>query len=190
MILNPRQLAGAHVLLKPLRSDHRADMENLLKSDPDNWLLQTVSALGPHFDNYWRMMTNAARRITLVALDPASARMVGTSSFFDVAPEHKTLEIGYTWFRPECRGTFITAETKLLMLGQAFGSGALRVQFSVSAANTRSQAALLKLGASREGVLRRHKITWTGENRDTVLFSIVAEEWDSVRKKLEERLSA
>jgi RimJ/RimL family protein N-acetyltransferase len=74
------------------------------------------------------------------------------------------------------------------MLGQAFDAGAMRVQFSVSAANTRSQAALLKLGAKKEGILRRHRITWTGANRDTVLFSIIADEWEEVREALKRRL--
>ncbi len=114
--------------------------------------------------------------------------MAGTSSFFDINPQHESLEIGYTWFRPEYRGTPINTETKLLMLGQAFDAGAMRVQFSVSAANARSQAALLKVGAKKEGVLRRHRITWTGASRDTVLFSILAEEWEGVREALRQRL--
>jgi RimJ/RimL family protein N-acetyltransferase len=75
------------------------------------------------------------------------------------------------------------------MLGQAFEAGARRVQFSVSAANERSQAAVLKLGAKKEGVLRNHKITWTGYKRDTVLFSIIEEEWPEVRDRLMARVS-
>ncbi len=163
-------------------------MQAVLASDPDNWQLQTVSALGDDFEAYWRMMLDMPRRITLAAFDGASGRMAGTSSFFDIDPRHRTLEIGYTWFRPEYRGTAMNPEAKLLMLGHAFDAGALRVQFSVSAANRRSQAALLKLGATQEGIIRRHRITWTGANRDTVLFSILAEEWGEVRRKLISRL--
>ena len=188
MKLEPSILAGARVRLEPLRQEHRAEMADVLGSDPDNWLIQTVNAVGPDFDAYWRMMTEMPARITLAAFDPESGRMAGTSSFFDINPGHRTLEIGYTWFRPEYRGTAVNPEAKLLMLGQAFGSGAVRVQFSVSTANARSQAALLKLGAKKEGVLRRHRITWTGASRDTVLFSILAEEWDEVREKLGQRL--
>lgn len=188
MILEPRLLIGGHVRLGPLRPDHRAEMEATLQSDPDNWMIQSVSALGSHFENYWRMMIDTPHRITLAAFDQTTGHMAGTSSFFDIDPQHRTLEVGYTWFRPECRGTAINAETKLLMLSQAFDAGALRIQFSVSAANTRSQAAVLKLGAKKEGVLRRHRITWTGASRDTVLFSIIAEEWDEVREKLKSRL--
>jgi RimJ/RimL family protein N-acetyltransferase len=164
-------------------------MQRTLQSDPENWLIQSVNATGPDFENYWRMMADTPRRITLVAFDQASPRMAGTSSFLDIDPQHRTLEVGATWFRPEYRGTKMNAETKLLMLGQAFDAGALRVQFSVSAANTRSQAAVLKLGAKQEGVLRRHRITWTGAHRDTVIFSIIAEEWGEIREKLKQRLA-
>lgn len=82
----------------------------------------------------------------------------------------------------------INPEAKLLMLGQAFDAGALRVQFSVSAANKRSRAALLKLGVTQEGILRKHRITWNGASRDTVVFSILAEEWADVRSKLDLRI--
>lgn len=188
MMLEPLVLEAAHVRLEPLRSDHRAAMQDTLQSDPENWSIQSVSALGPAFDNYWKMMTETPWRITLAAFDRVSGRMAGTSSFFDIDPQHKTLEIGYTWFRPEYRGTTFNPETKLLMLGQAFDAGVRRVQFSVNAVNSRSQAAMLKLGAKQEGVLRHHKITWTGANRDTVLFSILADEWDEVREELKTRL--
>jgi RimJ/RimL family protein N-acetyltransferase len=188
MKLHPRILTGNHVRLEPLRNEHRSQMQDVLGSDTENWLVQSVSAIGPHFESYWQMMTKMPQRITLAAFHQASGRMAGTSSFFDINPEHRTLEIGYTWFRPEYRGTLINPETKLLMLGQAFDAGAIRVQFSVSAANARSQAAMLKLGAKKEGVLRRHRITWTGASRDTVLFSILAEEWGEVRDALKQRL--
>jgi RimJ/RimL family protein N-acetyltransferase len=188
MILRPRLLTGAHVRLEPVRQEHRAQMKEVLESDPENWLIQSVSAIGAHFESYWRMMTETPQRLTLAAFHRESGRMAGTSSYFDVDPQHRTLEIGYTWFRPEYRGTPMNPETKLLMLGQAFDAGAMRVQFSVSAANTRSQAAMLKLGARKEGVLRRHRITWTGASRDTVLFSILADEWGDVREALKQRL--
>ena len=189
MILEARALEGRHVRLEPVTDAHREEVRSTLATDPDNWLLQSVSALGEHFDAYWRMMTETPRRITLVAFEQASGRMAGTSSLFDIDPQHCTLEIGYTWFRPECRGTAINPEAKLLMLGYAFVAGARRVQFSVSVANERSQAAVLKLGAKKEGVLRNHKITWTGYKRDTVLFSIIDEEWAEVRDRLKARVA-
>ena len=184
MIIEPRRLQGEHVWLEPLREEHRREMQSTLASDPDNWLLQSTNALGEHFQTYWAAMRETPRRVTLAAFEKRSGRMVGTSSMFDIDPQHRTLEIGSTWFRVECRGTAVNPEAKLLMLAEAFGAGARRVQFSVSAANKRSQAAMLKLGAKQEGLLRNHRITWTGASRDTVLFSITEEEWSTVRRGL------
>ena len=127
-------------------------------------------------------------RITIAVRYAQSGRIAGTSSFIQIDGRNRTVEIGYTFFRPEYRGTAVNPETKLLMLSEAFGAGALRVQFSVAAVNARSRAAVLKLGAKQEGIIRRHRITWTGERRDTVLFSVIAEEWDEVRRGLVERL--
>ena len=188
MIIDPRILAGEHVRLEPVAETHRAAMKEVLESDPDNWALQTTSAIGEHFDNYWRKMIGTPGPIAFAVCDKASGRIAGTSSFIKIEPKHRTVEIGYTFFRPEYRGTAANPETKLLMLSQAFGAGALRVQFSVSAANARSQAAVLKLGARKEGVIRNHRITWTGHKRDTALFSIIDGEWEAVRETLWSRL--
>ena len=121
--------------------------------------------------------------------DLASGLLAGTSSFLSVWPQQSSLEIGSTWFRPEYRGGRINIEAKLLMLGEAFGAGVRRIEFRVDARNARSQAAVLKLGAAREGMLRQHLLTWTGHIRDTAVFSIVAEEWPRVRAGLMERLA-
>jgi RimJ/RimL family protein N-acetyltransferase len=189
MIIEPQRLDGEHLWLEPLREEHRAEMQQTLASDPDNWLIQSTSALGEHFPAYWAAMINTPRRITLAAFAQGSGTMAGTSSLFDIDPQHRTLEIGYTWFRPEHRGTVMNSEAKLLMLSEAFRAGARRVQFSVSAANQRSQAAVLKLGGKQEGTLRNHRITWTGASRDTVIFSITEQEWPEVRQGLLTRLS-
>ncbi len=188
MQLRHRRLVGTHVSLDPTSGVDRGELRDVLQSDPENWKLQTVSAMGEHFDAYWQMMVDTPGRMTFTVRDTAGERVVGTSSFIQIDPAHRTLEIGYTFFRRECRGTFANPQTKLLMLTEAFGAGAHRVQFSVSAANRRSQAAMLKLGAKQEGIIRRHRITWTGERRDTVLFSIIVDEWDEVRTKLMPRL--
>jgi RimJ/RimL family protein N-acetyltransferase len=189
LTIEPRRLEGEHLWLEPLREEHRDQMQTTLASDPDNWLIQSTSALGEHFQTYWAAMLQTPHRITLAAFARVSGRMAGTSSMFDIDPQHRTLEIGYTWFRPEYRGTAINPEAKLLMLSEAFRAGARRVQFSVSAANKRSQAAVLKIGGKQEGTLRNHRITWTGASRDTVLFSITDQEWPEVRDGLITRLA-
>jgi RimJ/RimL family protein N-acetyltransferase len=190
MDLQPRILEGRHVRLEPVREGDRAEMRELLESDRDNWLMQTANATGEGFEPYWRAMIDEPGRITLAIRDAGTGALSGTSSFFLIDGRHRTLEIGYTFFHPRSRGTAANPETKLLMLGEAFAAGALRVQFTVSAVNARSRAAVLKLGAKQEGILRRHRISWTGERRDTVMFSIIDEEWDEVRERLQTRLAA
>ena len=99
------------------------------------------------------------------------------SSFLGLDEARQAVEIGGTYFRPHLRGTGLNRRIKDMMLGRAFECGYRRVEFRVDARNQRSQAAMTKLGATREGVLRADRITWTGHIRDTVLFAILADEW-------------
>jgi RimJ/RimL family protein N-acetyltransferase len=110
------------------------------------------------------------------------------STYFTASARHGGVEIGATFLRPDVRASVVNPETKLLMLGHAFDAGAVRVQFKVDLRNKRSQAAVAKLGAVREGVLRRDMRTWTGHVRDTVVFSIIDSEWQDVKRRLEQRL--
>jgi N-acetyltransferase len=102
---------------------------------------------------------------------------------------HGGVEIGATFLRPDVRASPVNPEAKILMLSHAFDSGAVRVQFKVDMRNERSQAAVAKLGAVKEGVLRRDTRTWTGHIRDTVVFSILDSEWPAVKLRLEQRLA-
>lgn len=188
MTLEPRLLEGRHVRLEPIADAHREEMGEALNCDLDNWQLQVTSGMGAHFPAFWAAMRDTPGRIAFAVRDRAGGRLAGTSSFLFVDPQHRSLEIGATWLRPEYRGLMVNPEAKLLMLGQAFEAGALRVQFSVDSRNVRSQAACLKLGARQEGVIRRHRITWTGHKRDTILFSIVEEEWPQAKAGLLRRL--
>ena len=113
---------------------------------------------------------------------------MGTSSFRGLRYEHRGVEIGSTFLHPDVRSGPVNLESKLLMLTHAFDAGAIRVEFLVDERNSRSQAAVLKLGARQEGVLRKHMITWTGHVRDTAIFSIVDFDWPGVRERLEFRL--
>ncbi|MDT9599258.1 GNAT family N-acetyltransferase [Sphingosinicella rhizophila] len=189
MILEPRVLEGTYVRLEPAAEAHRQDMGDALNCDLETWQIQMASGMGAHFPAYWDAMLATEGRIPFAVRDRANRRLAGTSSFLFVDPRNRTLEIGSTWFRPEYRGTRINPESKLLMLAEAFGAGALRVQFGIDSRNARSQAACRKLGAREEGVLRRHRITWTGHKRDTILFSIIDKEWPEVKARLEERLA-
>jgi len=113
-----------------------------------------------------------------------------SSSFLNIKPERQCVEIGATFLHPSARERYANAESKLLMLRHAFLSGARRVELVTDLRNTRSQAAIAKLGAVREGVMRRDRITWTGHVRDSVLFAITDLDWVHVQANLRSRLAA
>ena len=99
------------------------------------------------------------------------------------------LEIGGTYYRPDLRGGPVNPAAKRLMMGHAFECGARRAVYRVDAINLRSRAAVLKLGAVEEALLRQDRITWTGRIRDTVIFSVLDHEWPAVRDRLDARLA-
>ncbi len=133
---------------------------------------------------------SSAKRTAYVVRLVADGTVVGTTSLGDVDLGNESVHLGWTGYAPSVWGTAVNPECKLLLLQHAFEDcGFGRVKIQTGTANTRSQAAIAKLGATREGVLRRHKRLADGSFRDTVVFSILADEWPEVRKRLEDRLS-
>jgi RimJ/RimL family protein N-acetyltransferase len=119
-----------------------------------------------------------------------TGEVIGGSTFMDIRLTDCHVEVGMTWYKPEWRGTFVNPECKLLMLTYAFETlGCVKVTLKCDNRNENSKAAILKLGAKHEGVLRRHKITDLGEWRDTSYYGILSEEWPEVKAKLEARLA-
>ena len=114
--------------------------------------------------------------------------VVGTSSLGDVDLENERIHLGWTMYGSRWWGTQVNPECKLLLLGHAFDCGFGRVKIQTDAVNLRSQAAIAKLGATREGVLRRHTRRADGSFRDSVVFSVLRDEWPAVRAGLRERL--
>ncbi|WP_329001363.1 GNAT family N-acetyltransferase [Kribbella sp. NBC_00709] len=132
----------------------------------------------------------AAKRFAYVVRLVADGTVVGTSSLADVDLVNERIHLGYTGYAPAVWGTAVNPAAKLLLLEHAFEvCGFGRVKIQTGSKNTRSQAAIAKLGATREGVLRRHQRMADGSFRDTVVFSILADEWPDVRKRLEDRIS-
>jgi RimJ/RimL family protein N-acetyltransferase len=122
--------------------------------------------------------TSRNRTFVLFAKNPQGVdELAGMSSYLGIDEGRGVLEIGGTYYRPKFRGTGFNRRVKDMMLRRAFDCGFRRVEFRVDERNKRSQAAMTKLGASREGVMRADRITWMGHVRDTVLFSILKEEW-------------
>jgi RimJ/RimL family protein N-acetyltransferase len=129
--------------------------------------------------------------VSWATVDALSGRAIGSTRFLDIAPEHGRLEIGWTWIAPSHRRTATNTEAKLLQLSHAFDElGATRVALKTDERNERSQAAIARLGAVREGVLRHQFRMPDGFMRSSVYFSILADEWPAVKAQLEARLAA
>jgi len=189
--MEPCRLEGRFVRLEPYDESLKAQVRQALDCDADAWNLFAVSGQGGHFDTWWtriRSATEAGHWIAYAIRDLAGGEIVGTSSFLNLKPDRQCVEIGATFLHPAARSGFVNPESKLLMLQHAFGCGFRRVELLTDLRNERSQAAIAKLGAVREGVLRRDRITWTGHVRDSVLYSVTDLDWPGVRDRLLKRL--
>jgi RimJ/RimL family protein N-acetyltransferase len=154
---------------------HREPLKAACAEDPDIWAIY-ANNFGPEgFDASIDLYRSTSRNRTFVLFE--GDQLAGMSSFLSIDLARQVLEIGGTYYRPHLRGTGFNRRVKDMMLERAFGCGIRRVEFRVDRRNARSQAAMKKLGAVREGVLRADRITWTGHVRDTVLFAILKDEW-------------
>jgi N-acetyltransferase len=190
-------LHGRFVRLEPLAEAHREPLRVACDADPGIWAsLYPFPMNGPHLDEWWgRLQKDAAKGDRAGYAVIVHEEVVGCSLYSLDAPNRRT-EIGNTYYRPDVRGGGVNPEAKLLMLTHAFEPGGLYaeganvVQFRVDAINARSRAAVAKLGAHLDGIVRHDRITWTGRVRDTCVFSILHEEWPMVRDKLHARLAS
>ena len=184
-------LSGRHVRLEPLAEAHREPLR-LAADDERIWRHTITVARGPRFDEWFDdalAQYAGGMRLPFAVRRLADDTLIGSTSYLDVVLKHQRVEIGSTWYRPECWGTTINPECKLLLLAHAFdGLGVNRVAFITDRLNERSQAAIAKLGAVREGVLRAHMVVQGGRVRDSVMFSITSDEWPPVRERLTARL--
>lgn len=189
MNLAPKVLEGRFIRLEPINDANREGLRQALDCDPDTWQLMSLPGQGDAFQDWWDDAVNDPARIAHAIVRKADGAVVGTSSYLQIRPVHGVVEIGWTFYRPDARGGPVNPEAKLLLIGRAFETGAKRVELMVDARNLRSQAAVTKLGARMEGILRKHKTTWTGHVRDTVVFGIIDDEWPRVQDILDRRLA-
>jgi N-acetyltransferase len=181
-------LEGRVVRLEPIEERHRVDLL-AAAADPEIWRYMGMVLSGP--EGWEAYLTHALRPefVAWATIDRASGKAIGSTRFGDIEPDHDRVEIGWTWITPAFQRTAINSEAKLLQLTYAFETlGAGRVALKTDGRNERSQAAIARLGAVREGTLRRHMRLADGHVRDTVYYSILADEWPAVKLHLEERL--
>ncbi|MCX5043425.1 GNAT family N-acetyltransferase [Aldersonia sp. NBC_00410] len=182
-------LKGAHVVLRPTTLD---DVEGLAiaHDDPDTlrYFPFGIESEPPSRKSVEHALRSGRQMLTQV--DAASGEIVGTTSLYEMSEPHRRVTIGYTWISSRARGKAINAESKLLVLEHIFGTlAARRAQLNVDDLNVRSRAAVLGLGAQQEGALRDHARRRDGSRRTTIVYSVIASEWPTVRDGLRARIA-
>ena len=191
--VSPPTLAGTVVRLEPLERRHLADLFDASR-DPGVWRWlpvvqpQTPDELGRWLDD---ALARAAAGLDLpfATVSQASGTAIGSTRFLALRPEHRSLEIGWTWLAASAWGTGANVEAKLLQLTHAFDTlGCRRVEFKTDALNDRSRGALSALGARFEGIHEKHMLVREAENRDSAWYAILDDDWPDVRERLNRRL--
>lgn len=193
MKLTLQTLENPWVRLEPLGENHKEDLRAACAADPDTWnKLYPYSMLGEAFDRRWEdhLVKSQADGSWMQYAVMVGGRCMGMTCHISADSVNASVEVGGTYYHPGVRGGAVNPAAKKLMMSHAFEAGARRVVYRVDAINARSRAAVLKLGAVQEGILRQDRVTWTGRIRDTVIFSILAEEWPGVCDRLDARLAS
>ena len=177
------------VRLEPLAM-HHADALRAAASDGELWKLRVTSVPQPHdTEQYIATALETHNRLAFAVIDAASGTLLGTTSYHDIVPDIGRVEIGYTWYAKRVQRTHVNTSCKLLLMSHAFDTlGCGVVGWRTDCENFASQAAIERLGAKRDGVLRHHHMRRDGTVRDTVMYSVVRAEWPDIKRALHERL--
>jgi RimJ/RimL family protein N-acetyltransferase len=182
-------LEGTHVRLEPLTLDH-LDALTAIGLDPDLWRWTLTQNHTP--DDMRRYVETAlaeqraGQSLPFATVELSSGRVVGSTRFAAIERTHRRVEIGWTWIARPWQRTAINTEAKFLMLRHAFEVWrCLRVELKTNSKNERSRRAILRIGATEEGTLRKHQLNADGTARDSVYFSITDDEWPAAKQRLE-----
>jgi RimJ/RimL family protein N-acetyltransferase len=193
MDVQPVTLTGKVVRLEPLAESHIPDLARV-GLDDKIWhymrygKVETIEQLSQWVQELL-LLQAAGTDLPFAVVYIATGRAVGSTRYLDIDHENRSVEIGGTWYGLDYQGTLVNTECKYLLLKHAFERlGCVRVWFKTDRRNLRSQRALERLGAVREGMLRNHMILPDGYIRDSVMYSILPQEWPQVKRTLEERL--
>ena len=186
----PVTLTGKFVRLEPMTEAHVPGLA-AVGLDDSIWEHMLYGKVRSEADiRHWVRDILSRPDLPFVVVHLASGRVAGATRYLNIVPEHRGLEIGGTWYGVEFQRTAVNTECKYFLLEYAFETlNCIRVQFKTDLRNERSQRAIERLGAKREGVLRNHMILSDGRYRDSVYFSIVDTEWPGVKNQLAEKLN-
>jgi RimJ/RimL family protein N-acetyltransferase len=191
--LNPPSLVGNSLLLRPTIFSDVDEFAKVVPIDTFEYFVSSrpTSQTSDGFTPMVKYMLDSSDIQGFTIEDIKTGRVIGSSSYLDIRPNDKHVEIGMTWYIPTCRGTVVNPECKFLLLQHAFEDlGCVKVTLKCDDRNERSKAAILKLGAKFEGTLRKHRTTDTGYVRDTSYYGILADEWPPIKEHLLARIAA
>jgi len=186
----PVTLTGNYVRLEPMAETHVPGLA-AVGLDDSIWEYMLYGQVQTEDDiRAWVREINSRFDLPFTVVHLATGRVAGATRYLNIVPEHRGLEIGGTWYGLEFQRTAVNTECKYLLLKYAFETlDCIRVQFKTDKRNERSQRAIERIGAKHEGVLRNHLILQDGRYRDSVYYSIIADEWPGVKAQLEEILA-
>lgn len=175
-------LQDEHVLLRPLQASDYEHLLNFALNEPDTWQFSLINAAGEQgMKNYIADALTArqsGKEYPFIVFDKLTNSYAGSTRFYDIQPAHATLQLGYTWYGKKFRGTKLNKHCKFLLLSFVFEQiGAERLEFRADNANQRSIAAMKSIGCQVEGILRSHSLKADGTRRDSIILSILKDEW-------------
>jgi RimJ/RimL family protein N-acetyltransferase len=169
-------LTDCPVRLEPLAEHHLEPLRAACAEDQEIWDIYPVSMLDENFDKAIETFHDTGNWVRFAVINSETAKVVGMTNYIN-PDKFGVVEIGGTYITPSVRGSGFNGTMKKLMIDHAFAHGFTRIEFRVDTRNKRSIAAVLKLGAQREGTLRKNRVTWTGYVRDSAIFGLLKEEW-------------
>jgi len=192
MDVSPITLVGQHVRLEPLTQAHA---EPLIAAAGDGELWNSTVTIVPSRNTVSDYIQAAldgqtqGRELPFVIISKSSNQIVGTTRFYEIRPHDRAAAIGYTWLAKSAQRTAVNTDAKLVLLTHAFETWkCMRVELITDVLNEQSRAAILRLGAKQEGILRKHLSLPNGRIRDSVIFSLIDDEWPDVKQRLATRL--
>lgn len=191
--IDPVTLTGRYCRLEPIAEKH-LDGLKLAIQDGELWKLVVTTVPHPdelvEFYHSAKIRHEAGEGLTFATIDQKNDKVVGSTRFMSASLEHKRIEIGTTFLSQSAQRTAVNSEAKLLMMTHAFEVLMVnRLELKTDYLNTISRTAILRLGAKEEGVLRNHMVMRDGRVRDTVMFSILKNDWAAIKKDLKDKLS-
>ncbi len=192
MWIENKEIRGQFVTLEPIGLNHLNELIDAVK-DGESWKLWFANVPRPEkMQQYIEDAIDDAKQgnIAYAVRNNKTNNIVGTTRYYKVDEANRRVMIGYTWYANSVRRTSVNTECKLLLLREIFESyDAIAVEFRTHSKNTASRSAIERLGAKFDGVLRNHQILRDGSLRDTAVYSIIADEWDSVKENLRNNLN-